>query len=138
MNTINSVNDSRVVAFRWKFFEEDAWRVCVNPPVGAEDVDPLVPISMLAEAESALKSAQENEDIEYALRVKAESRLVVLDRLHDEVTVQRDALQSRLDAVVAAVAKHRDTFPDEALPSELELWESIATLGCATTGEGGT
>jgi len=58
-----------------------------------------------------------------SLLAEAESRIVVL--------------QSRLDAVVAAVAKHRDTFPDEALPSELELWESIAALGCATAGEGG-
>ena len=53
----------------------------------------------------------------------------------EQLSIERDALQSRLDAVVAAVAKHRDTFPDEALPSELELWESIAALGCATTGE---
>lgn len=134
-----TAKESKAVAWQWhtggpQFCtpEDKAKRLAAGDGFAKGYTIPLVPLSLLAEAESALKNAQENEDIEYALRAEAESRLVVLDRLHDEVTVQRDALQSRLDAVLRVA--------DECAADGCNYYAGqlrSAVLGCATTGEGG-
>lgn len=115
-----TIADSRVVAWHTDDFATDKSATTYDKVVAARwvskgwPVTPLVHESLLAEAEMI-----------------SANRLLLIGLIEKE----RDALQSRLDTVVAAVAKHRDTFPDEALPSERELWESVAALGCATTGE---
>ena len=77
-----------------------------------------------AEAESALKDAQESEDIEYALRGEAESRIA--------------ALQSRLDAVGKIADRIAGYYWDIADVKQARKFATelrSAALGCATTGE---
>ena len=80
---------------------------------GKSAVIGLVPLALLAEAESALKDAQESEDIEYALRVKAESRIAALQSRLDAVVGLADGLaqrgcdmQARVDQSFAEEAEH--------------------------------
>ena len=134
-----TAKESKAVAWQWhtggpQFCtpEDKAKRLAAGDGFAKGYTIPLVPLSLLAEAESALKNAQENEDIEYALRGEAESRIA--------------ALQSRLDAV-AGLARYDISTDYESRHAvhmyacddgDYVKWDDLrAALGCATTGEGG-
>lgn len=111
-----------------------------------------------AEAESALKDAQENEDIEYALRGEAESRIALKEMAVTTVQAQRDTYRKERDALQCELEVRMQEL--QALTLRLELVQAKldavlrvadkiaadgcnyyvvqllrAALGCATTGE---
>ena len=95
-----------------------------------------------AEAESALKDAQESEDIEYALRGEAESRIAALQSRLDAVVGLADGLaqrgcdmQARVDQSFAEEAEHTYYHGYTNVISESADAIRSAALGCATTGE---
>lgn len=131
-----TIADSRVVAFRYP----DARGRFIYVPGNVApypDAEPLIPLSLLAEAER---------ERDQALREA--------DNLHRgcaDLVEQNLALQSRLDAALSTSGVDRAlsatvggeivlsfiTAQDECTAEEIIQSALRAALGCATTGEGG-
>lgn len=124
------IADSRVVAYRWPN-ERGHFNFLHGNIRPYPDAEPLVPLSLLAEAErevARLTSCLSQANI---LIEQFERDWYMACDERDRNAAQNDALQSRLDAVAGLADRMRNEGGNTLYWSE----QLRAALGCATTGE---
>ena len=131
-----SIADSRVVGYYWT----DACGKRVMEFTRKQpysDAIPLVPFPLLAESESRVTLLQDSIAAMLAERNALQSRLDAVVGLADGLAQRGCDMQARVDQSFAEEAEHTYYHGYTNVISESADALRSAALGCATTGEGG-